>query len=665
MTEAAATASTSNNNNDNTNTIIPGKTRLQDDDGFMGTILYVGPVASASAKNAKEIYAGVIWDDPSRGKHDGSVICRTTNRLVRHFHCPHPCGASFLKLAKVNLGVSLNAQVMREKYVTKEAPIIAPNNRLPHTIKTSTGKEKPIELYGELQVRQKQQLDHLNAISLRRMGIARYEGADLSEFSHLQSLDLATNLLSDWNTVLEILKQFPNLTHFSVAANRLQDPTLEIQQEKEKAPFQSLQILNVNQCEIQSANTLLWIAKLFPNLQDLCIAHANLSDLSSEMIQQQSKFTTMTGAAATDTLLFRHIQKLDLTACQLTSWEHQIVPLCSQLPVLEQLSLDDNPIEVIETIHQHYSNDAAEETSKEEQTTIYFPQLTSLQLAGTNIQQWTDLDGLLQLPLLNSLRFRRCPLLASLGTGEARSITIARLPNLTKLNASEISEKQRTEAERRYISTVAFELLQLSQQQQQQQQQQQKETNEKEQAKEKGKQEFLQQHCQFERLMEQHKEFIATRTQSMNYNYGFGNGSNNTTANKDDQTATMMVVVNVSIQSMAPSSCHMEPLLRRLPGSLTIKRLKAMCARTFQLDPDLQRLHFATDDAFPTALDDEEHTLAYYGVPDGATIYMKEVDAKDLAAQQQQTQQELEDHIQQQEALEMQKQKYKQQLLQS
>lgn len=32
------------------------------------------------------------------------------------------------------------------------------------------------------------------------------------------------------------------------------------------------------------------------------------------------------------------------------------------------------------------------------------------------------------------------------------------------------------------------------------------------------------------------------------------------------------------------------------------------------------------DDAFPTELDDDDHTLAYYGICDGAEILMNEID---------------------------------------
>jgi hypothetical protein len=95
---------------------FPLGTRVVDADGFKATVVYVGPVATAKNpedvwlgnaagkemrwENAREQHggfvgfdervrvacsvgmrAGVIWDNPSRGKHDGSVV---DNEVVLH-----------------------------------------------------------------------------------------------------------------------------------------------------------------------------------------------------------------------------------------------------------------------------------------------------------------------------------------------------------------------------------------------------------------------------------------------------------------------------------------------------------------------------------------------------------------------------------------------------
>jgi Ubiquitin-like domain len=132
--------------------------------------------------------------------------------------------------------------------------------------------------------------------------------------------------------------------------------------------------------------------------------------------------------------------------------------------------------------------------------------------------------------------------------------------------------------------------------------------------------------------------------------------------------------VNVTVRSMAAASCSIEPLQKRLPGGLKVGRLKTLCMRAFGLDTERQVLHFRAevrydtksanartksptlqptfvytslsslqDDPFPIELDDDEHTLSYYGVCDGADILMNEVD---LVARQRDEARMVEEHNQ-------------------
>jgi len=84
--------------------------------------------------------------------------------------------------------------------------------------------------------------------------------------------------------------------------------------------------------------------------------------------------------------------------------------------------------------------------------------------------------------------------------------------------------------------------------------------------------------------------------------------------------------VNLTIRSMAPSSCTMEPLKKRLPVTLTVVRLKFMCFKAFSLEISRQCLHLrAVDNPVPIHLDDDERALSFYGVHDGSEIFMNEV----------------------------------------
>jgi len=525
--------------------LIIGSTRIRDTDGFVGTVVYVGSVASA--KKANEEYAGIIWDDPTRGKHDGSVLCRKTNQVVRHFRCGLTQG-SFIKVSKLDRGIPLTVELLQSKYVELQAPIIAPNNLLPHTALTSSGREKPIEFLGEMKIRQRQQLDDIYKISLRREGISMSipltENEDQQlRFQHIRDIDLAGNLFSDWREVLKIIQQFPNLTDFSIAYNRIQDvhslPVVT-------PSLSNMKVLNLNHCGIMTFQSILWIAHSMPYLESLCVASSDLSD-----IDQQN--TTLDG-------LFPSLKLLDCSDCKLSSWEKQVKPYFGTLPSLEQLSLDDNPVSCIL---------ATDGNNNDEKS---FPSLQSLQLAGTAIATWSDIDGINHDLNLRALRLTYTPLTSNLGQGEVRFMAIARIPTLLFFNGSTISTKERMEAERRYVTMIAHLLIKVEH-----------ETVDDPTQVEDSKASLLLGHPQYKILLEKHSGLILPTSNQRN------DGDH---ANKSSLASS---VCNVTISSMAASSCSMEPLTRRLPGTLTVGRLKALCGRTFGLDVDLMSLHFRTE----------------------------------------------------------------------
>ena len=575
------------------NTLRPNITRVRDTSGFVGTVVYVGPVASA--KSTTEIYAGISWDDVTRGKHDGSVICRATNRIVRHFKCG-PTQGSFLRLSKMDVGVELTPELMRSRYVKPDAALIAPDNLLPHVARTAGGRDKPIQFLGELKIRNRQQLEDVEEISLRMLGIARpcsaeQESEMKESFSHLKSIDLAGNLLSDWDDVLAILRQFNNLQSVSLASNRINDlrPSSLI----EGFSMTGMINLNLNSTNISSFKTIQLIGEAMPNLEDLCVAHCDLSDIECY------SFGTATGEDEDNKVAsFRSLLLLDLSDCNLTSWEKQVLPLHS-LPKLESLILNDNQIDTI--------------TIPDDNGTPIFSGLASLQLAGTTISDWSAIDSLNGLPALKSLRVRNAPLTSSLGVGEVRSTVIPRLPDLEFFNASPISERERVEAERRYVSNVARELLMISSGALLSTPDDQKHNEDDNEENAKQRQ-IHARHPRFQSLLEKHKETMLSSCSS--------NGSSGQGNIGDD-------VIGLTIRSMASASCDMEPLRKRIPRSLKVGRIKAICARAFGLDIDLQILHFRVEnDPFPTELDDADHTLAYYGVTDGAEILVNEVDVE-------------------------------------
>ncbi|KAL7468346.1 hypothetical protein ACHAXS_008564 [Conticribra weissflogii] len=566
------------------NNLIPNKTRLRDPSGFTGTLLYIGPVASA--KSPTEIYAGIAWDDVTRGKHDGSVICRRSNQIVRHFKCG-PTQGSFLRLHKVDAGVELTPELMRGRYVRPDAELVAPGNLLPHVAKTSGGRDKPIEFWGELKIRNRQQLEVVEDISLRMLGIARpcgeKERVGMEEFRHLKGIDLAGNLLCDWEDVLDILKQFPLLETVSLASNRINDLV-----SARKGEFSLIRSLNLNNCNIASFRTIELVGKTMPNLEELCVAHCILSDIGTFNNEHSAHDEDDKPSALAK--IFQSLILFDVSDCQLTSWKGQILKL-QRLPKLESLILNDNEISDIEFLE---SNSDVDEHGALPVKGAIFPALTSLQLAGTSISSWSAIDSLDNLPSLRSLRLRNTPLTNTLGVGEVRSIVIARLSRLEYFNASPVTDRERLEAERRYVSSVARELLMISSETTLRDTLNQSNNdnsgncngnNPAHSEVDSKRTQIISRHPRFTALIDKHKDTMISLT----------SGSCPKAGVVSNQGGIGEDVINVTIRSLVASSCDMEPLRKRLPRSLKVGRIKAMCARAFGVEIDLQVLHFRVE----------------------------------------------------------------------
>jgi hypothetical protein len=111
----------------------------------------------------------------------------------------------------------------------------------------------------------------------------------------------------------------------------------------------------------------------------------------------------------------------------------------------------------------------------------------------------------------------------------------------------------------------------------------------------------------------------------------------------DGKGGTLMNLVTVEFRSLCPHSCDRPPVIRKLPVTLTLGRLKSMLARHFDLDADLQELSWVVqsepassaagskrpgrrqDQALPTQLNEHDSsTLEQCGLVHGAVVFMNE-----------------------------------------
>ncbi|ELW68125.1 Tubulin-specific chaperone E [Tupaia chinensis] len=104
-------------------------------------------------------WLGVEWDNPERGKHDGS------HEGTVYFKCRHPTGGSFIRPNKVNFGIDFLTAV-KNRYVLEDGPEDAREQ-------TVTFGNKPVETVGfDSVAKQQSQLSRLREISLRSCAVS-------------------------------------------------------------------------------------------------------------------------------------------------------------------------------------------------------------------------------------------------------------------------------------------------------------------------------------------------------------------------------------------------------------------------------------------------------------------------------------------------------------
>ncbi|CAM9383954.1 unnamed protein product [Chrysoparadoxa australica] len=495
--------------------------RVKDSNGFAATVRYIGPVSTS--KDPSAVWIGVEFDDPTRGKHQGPAVTAGEDGAEVYFHCQGGGSGSFLKPDKVDTGISL-VQALAQHYVELDAPLEAPGNVFEGSYaQTAKGGRKPIEFYGESKIRARQQVGELEHITLRGMGVASAGETEAlaAAAGHFSQVDLTGNLLSSWVDVCSIAQQLPLLEVLNLTGNKLRAMAPNsIPPAMSPLTYPKLRTLVLNSCSLKGFSQVAQLVPNMPQLKELYLADNDLSDL--EMC------SSLEGLAG--------LHVLDVSECRICEWSQ--VAAFGSLPTLEVLSLNHNPLEAV-TMEAGGAPQA-------------FPSLHTVSLVGTKISSWHSVEQVGELPALTNLRFAACPLSSQMSSTEARAIILGRLPKLRRVNGSDVSSKERVEAEKTYLRMVLREMK----------------------GREEGEQlvsEIRQVHPRYNALLALYGDCVRPGVAS--------NGGTGTLASD---------MISVSLCSMASGSCTAEPTCKKLPGSLPIKRLKVLCKQLFKLDIDLQ-----------------------------------------------------------------------------
>lgn len=358
-----------------------------------GTVLYIGTV---DGKNG--IWAGVEWDRPGRGKHNGTYHGHT------YFRCRKPGKyGSFLRPDVLDFGVTL-MQAIRNKYVEMETE--QTHEMYVHTV---SEKKVHVQLVGENQVKQLQS----NTAELQRVYLhgKRVNSVDQDRLvaesvPNVKELDLSSNLINDWETIDQLANELKHLTLLDLSNNMLPQNCACLSAEH----FQNLHVLVLNNCEMEW-NTVYEAAQCMPNLQELHLCENELQDV--EFLPEIDH-------------IFGNLRRLNLDDNMIDDWSKLDWLKC--LPNLEALQVSGNQF-------------------SEVRYTSGFKVLKTLMIAGNGITEWKVIDELNMFPELEELRITK----NSISSEDNRYEVISRISKLKVLNGSCISERERKDSEIKYL----------------------------------------------------------------------------------------------------------------------------------------------------------------------------------------------------------------------
>ncbi|KAL6768265.1 TFCE1 [Auxenochlorella protothecoides x Auxenochlorella symbiontica] len=273
------------------------------------------------------------------------------------------------------------------------------------------------------------------------------------------------------------------------------------------------------------------------------------------------------------TATFPALESLDLSGNLLASWR-QVAALAT-LPSLQTLNLTGNPW-----------GSSGDDSDCAVPCPPGFRTLRTLLLGGTRVSSWSQVQALDGLPALASLRLTDTPLWTR-APATARAQTIARLGGLVQLNGSQVAAEERRDAELWYLRKVTDELA----------------------ASPQDKEGVLACHPRYPALLQAlgaPAPALASR--------GTGPGSSR--------------LLEIALH-------HEERVvIKRLPESLTVQRLRALIERLMGVPAAAQRLVLETGEGHEDISAHLGRQLAAFSITPGSRIMVSSVNPDQIRGQQ-------------------------------
>uniref|UniRef100_A0A4W4DTQ4 Tubulin-specific chaperone E n=1 Tax=Electrophorus electricus TaxID=8005 RepID=A0A4W4DTQ4_ELEEL len=374
-------------------------------EGERATVRYVGPVPPTTGS-----WLGVEWDNPERGKHDGS------HEGVRYFTCRHPSGGSFVRAKKTSFGVDYLTAVKQHYEAGLDE---ATGNEV--TIATKT-----VKMVGFESIVEKQRVENLKEIVLTNCEVSGPgpENEIRENTPNAVSLDLSQNLLSSWETVAAITEQLEQLQILRLNHNRL---SIISNPSSLTYAFSQLRVLSLNSCAVTWPQVL-QCASMWPKIEELFLSDNEITELQRPVDVLQG------------------LKVLDLSNNNLVQESLQQI---SNLSRLETLNLSSTGLSVI-----HFSD-----ALPGNRVLVSAKSLEMQQINISSPELWDVINELDKLQALVQLSCKNNPLMELEDHETTRQLLIARISQLEKLDKSQVLQQERRGAELDYCKKFGRQWL--------------------------------------------------------------------------------------------------------------------------------------------------------------------------------------------------------------
>ncbi|KAF2928720.1 tubulin-folding cofactor E [Oryza sativa Japonica Group] len=514
------------------------------DPARVGTVRYLGPVDGHPGD-----WLGVDWDAGAGGRHDGSLAGR------RYFVAAGERSASFARPTALSAGITL-PDAIRNRYRVEE---FTKEEQDEMYVFSSSQKRVSVELVGKNKVEEKlKNLNDLTSASVSYMGVSSIgPGDELKNLvPNLRQLDLTGNLLSQWQDIFSLCEALASLEILDLTNNTMENDFTD------SSSVKNIRVLVLNYCGVT-----------WELVEKIKVSFSCLSELHL-MTNRIKAMMTPVGNIVQG---FDTLRLLNLEDNHIDSWD-EIVKL-SYLRSLEQLHLNKNMLK-----HVTYPSNPPPLGSLGDAAVLPFEKLRVLLLGSNQIDEVLSVDSLNLFPSLTDVRLSDNPVADPAKGGVPRFVLIARLGKVKILNGSEISPRERREAEIRYVRLVM------------------------------GKAESYDP----EEIKRLHPRFAELKAF-----HGIEDEKPSSRTSGPQKMASGLI--SITLKCVGPSMGEKQPLTKKLPPATTVGKLKSLCESFFKLKDVKLRLYLEEEGCpMPQFFEEDTVSLMELGIGTGSTIIVDE-----------------------------------------